>query len=58
MGEELFENERLYQATLHIARAMLDRGLITEEELAVIDTKMREKYAPCLGGLCPVKTPN
>jgi hypothetical protein len=57
MGKDLFERERLYQATLAVARAMLRRGLLTEDEVAVIDTKMREKYAPCLGSLCPANTP-
>jgi hypothetical protein len=53
MSEEIFESERLYQATLSIARTMLRQGLITEDELAIIDTKMREKYRPLLGTLCP-----
>ncbi len=58
MSTELFERERLYQATLAIARKMLQKGLITVDELAVIDTKMREKYRPCLGSLCPANTLN
>jgi hypothetical protein len=35
---------------------MFKRGLITADELAIIDTKMREKYAPCLGSICPENT--
>jgi hypothetical protein len=58
MSGEHFERERLYQATVALARAMLRRGLITEDELTIIDTKMREKYRPLLGILCPVKSPN
>jgi hypothetical protein len=58
MSEEIFESERLYQATLSIARTMLRQGLITEDELAIIDTKMREKYRPLLGTLCPENTLN
>ena len=54
MNKEQFERERLYQATLTLARTMLRRGLITEDELTIIDTKMREKYKPLLGTLCPV----
>jgi hypothetical protein len=57
MSKEQFERERLYQATLSIARAMNRQGLITEDELAIIDTKMREKYKPLLGTLCPVNIP-
>jgi hypothetical protein len=58
MSKELFDRERLYQATLAIARTMLQRGLITVDEFTVIDTKMREKYRPLLGGLCPENTSN
>jgi len=58
MNKEQFERERLYQATVSIARTMLRRGLITEEELIIIDTKTREKYRPLLGTLCPAIIPN
>jgi hypothetical protein len=51
MSKEQFERDRLYQATLAVARTMRRKGLITEDELAIIDTKMREKYRPLLGGL-------
>jgi len=57
MNGEQFERERLYQATISLARTMLRKGLITDEELTVIDTKMREKYKPLLGTLCPAKVP-
>jgi vacuolar-type H+-ATPase subunit B/Vma2 len=53
MIKDQFDRERLYQATLNLARAMLRQGLITEDELAVIDSKMREKYRPLLGSLWP-----
>jgi len=58
MNSEHFERERLYQATIAIARTMLRQGLITEDEFSIIDTKMREKYRPFLGTLCPSKSPN
>jgi len=51
MSKEQFERERLYQATIAVARTMLRNGLITEDEFAIIDTKMREKYRPLLGSL-------
>jgi len=51
-----FERERLYQATMTIARSMLRSGLLTSEELSIIDAKMREKYKPLLGALSPLKT--
>ena len=58
MSKEQFDRERFYQATLSVARAMNRKGLITEEELAVIDTKMREKYQPLLGTLWLEKISN
>lgn len=36
---------------MNFFKAMLDKGLITEEQYAVIDTKMLEKYQPLLGTL-------
>nr|AXS01376.1 hypothetical protein [uncultured bacterium] len=51
MSKEQFERERLYQATLAVAQTMRRKRLITEDELAIIDTKMREKYRPLLGNL-------
>ncbi len=46
-----FQNELMYQATMSIARKMLDDGLITVEEYGQIDTMFREKYAPVFGTL-------
>ena len=37
--------------TMHIARKMLNEGLITEEEYRQIDTIFSEKYQPTLGTL-------
>ncbi len=51
MSKEEFKNEKLYQATMHIARKMLNEGLITEEEYRQIDTIFSEKYQPTLGTL-------
>lgn len=51
MSDEQFEREKLYQASMEMFRKMLDQGLITEEEYAVIDTKMKEKYSPIIGTL-------
>jgi hypothetical protein len=55
MDTAKFERERLYQATMTIARSMLRSGLLTSEEFSIIDTKMREKYKPLLGALSPLK---
>jgi hypothetical protein len=51
MNEEQFEREKLYQASMNMFQAMLKDGLITEEQYAIIDTKMREKYRPIIGTL-------
>jgi len=51
LSEEMFNAEKLYQVTMTIAKSMLTKGIITNEEYAVIDTKMLEKYRPILGTL-------
>ena len=51
MSEEQFEAEKDYQASLHLAKTLLQRGLLTEEEYAIIDTKLREQYQPLFGTL-------
>ena len=51
MNEDQFEREKLYQATMNMFRSMLKKGLITEEQYTIIDTKMLKKYQPLLGTL-------
>ena len=51
MNEDQFEREKLYQATMNMFRSMLKKGLITEEQDTIIDTKMLHKYQPLLGTL-------
>lgn len=51
VNEDQFEREKLYQATMNMFRSMLKKGLITEEQYAIIDTKMLQKYQPLLGTL-------
>lgn len=45
------QNEITYLITMKLFRKMLESGLISKEEYAVIDTKMREKYRPKIGTL-------
>jgi hypothetical protein len=52
MSNEQFDRERKYQIMLSVAAEMLKNGVITANEFAIIDTKMREKYRPILGSLC------
>ena len=51
MNKDDFKNEKLYQATMSVARRMLFEGLITEEEYRQIDTIFLEKYRPVFGTL-------
>ena len=51
MNEDQFEREKLYQATMNMFRSMLKKGLLTEEQYAIINTKMLQKYQPLLGTL-------
>lgn len=54
MTEEQFRNEKLYQATMGVARRMLSQGLISREEYCQIDTIFLEKYQPVFGTLFSV----
>ena len=51
MSKEEFRNEKLYQSTMHLARKMLEEGIISEEEYRQIDTIFLEKYKPVFGTL-------
>jgi len=51
MNKEEFSNEKLYQATMGMARKMLSEGLISREEYCRIDTIFLEKYHPVFGTL-------
>ena len=51
MSKEEFRNEKLYQTTMHLARKMLDEGIISEEEYRQIDTFFLVKYKPVFGTL-------
>ena len=44
-------NETTYLVTMKLFQKMLKNGLLTAEEYAVIDTKMRAKYRPKIGTL-------
>lgn len=57
MNKAHFENERLYQSTIAVARTMASRGIITADELAEIDHLLLQKYNPLLGGLGNAKAP-
>ena len=46
-----FKREKLYQATMLVAKKMLKNGIISIEEYQEIDVKMNEKYKPIFGTL-------
>ena len=44
-------NEKMYLATMHMAKTLLWEEVITREDYEKINTKFTEKYRPCLGSL-------
>lgn len=46
MNEEQFRAEKLYYISLSIAKSMLKKGVIDEEVLSIIDTKLLEIWRP------------
>lgn len=51
MSEKQFQAEKLYYISISIAKSMLEKGVIDEEVLSIIDTKLIEKYRPISGTL-------
>ena len=51
MTGEQFERERRYRVAVSVARSMLRRDLITEDEYQMINARMAEKYRPLFGNL-------
>lgn len=51
MSETAFRAELQYQTAISIAKNLLGQGLLTEEEYAVIDTKLVADFEPTLGTL-------
>lgn len=49
MTKEQFHNEKMYQATMALARQMLRQGLITEEEYREVEAAFLKKYQPVFG---------
>lgn len=46
MNEEQFQAEKMYYISLSVAKSMLQKGVIDEEVLSIIDTKLLEKFRP------------
>jgi len=54
MTPEQFDREKNYGAALAIAREMLKKDLINEDEFARLEAIFREKYKPLIGSLYPI----
>ena len=53
MTKEQFDREKHYGAVMAMARAMLSKGIITEDEYTKIDAMFRKKYRPLIGSNIP-----
>lgn len=51
MSEATFQAELQYQTAVSIAKNLRSQGLLTDEEYAIIDTKLQADFAPSLGTL-------
>lgn len=51
MCETMFDAELQYQTAIAIAKNLRSQGLLTEDEYAVIDTKLQAVFSPSLGTL-------
>jgi len=58
MTKEQFIREARYETAMAAARSMLKGGILNERDYCKIDTIMRSKYRPIIGGLQPVKIPD
>ena len=56
MSKEQFRAERLYRMSLSVARTMLKKGIISEDEYSKIDAILLEKYRPVLSALLAGKS--
>jgi hypothetical protein len=51
MTEIQFQAEKRYQVAISMAKSLLEKGLLTQEEYAIIDTILLGKFQPALGTL-------
>jgi len=51
MTKEEFQNEKLYQTTMHIVRKLMQDGIISADEYSQIDAVFLKKYKPLFGTL-------
>jgi len=53
MTEKQFKDELTFEVVMSIFKNLYDKGIITAEEFAIIETKQRSKFSPILGTLYP-----
>ena len=51
MSVDQFRREKMYQATMIMAKKLHEQGIISTDEYLEIDTIFRKKYVPALGTL-------
>lgn len=51
MSEATFQAELQYQTAVSIAKNLRSQGFLTDEEYAIINTKLQADFAPSLGTL-------
>ena len=51
MSQKQFEQEKMYQTSMHVFRCMLTTGIITESDYKEAERIMQEKYNPTVGAL-------
>lgn len=51
MSEEQFKREKLYLATMHLAKNLLKQGIISEKQYEEIRVKFTNKYSVSLSTL-------
>ena len=51
MSQKQFEQEKMYQTSMHIFRSMLANGIITQSDYKEAERIMQEKYNPTVGAL-------
>ena len=44
MTKEQYEQEKKYLVTMNMAKKLLEKGVISDEEYRQIDTKFQQKY--------------
>ncbi len=54
MSKKQLRDELMYQATMSMARRMMEEGLMTAEEYSEIEKIFLAKYRPIIGNLAVV----